>query len=667
VGGSALICDDNNVCTGVESCSTATGCQAGVALVCDDLNPCTSDSCHAQTGCQFVASDGACDDHNACTIAESCQGGECVPAGLLNCDDDNVCTTDSCDPQSGCLHMLNNAPCNDQDVCTTGDHCNLGECIGGGSLPCNDSNPCTDDSCQADVGCTFTPNTKDCDDGNACTVGDMCKNGWCLPGPPLSCQDDNPCTDDGCQPETGCTFPPNTAPCDDANACTNGDQCSMGQCASGPDLDCDDKNPCTTDSCHSEQGCLHEFNDLPCNDANACTANEFCHLGICGGGVAVACADDNPCTDDSCDDTLGCLFVANNAGCDDANPCTLNDSCANSTCQPGLDALDCDDTNACTDDSCIPESGCLHTPIADQTPCPGDGSCIAGLCVPNIQTSCAHVLASNPNAASGVYAIDADGEGGDGAFDAWCEMDQDDGGWTLVMNLNTSDGHMSYLPDAIWTTHEQSGNFSNRWSNDYKSKAATSLQGSQLLLIVRDHNVPQGGQIKGWRSWKLDGTRSFQSFFDVSMGSENANAAGGCNSGYSGDGRKQTNGILHQGQAALWDSFTNQADEIYTNSYYGGCGGSQDGFRMSAHYRWANNSNCGLGLQMDYTGTPYNLEAGAIFKKDTYPDPQRQCCNCSGCTASPDGSHGTKAAIGSDHQSCHCSVGVSYRYEWYIR
>ena len=667
LGGAPLVCDDNDLCNGQESCNAATGCTQGQSLLCSDQNPCTKDTCHPQEGCLFTATEGACDDGNLCTIGETCQQGLCTPSGLTNCDDDNVCTTDSCNPASGCLHLLNQAPCNDQDVCTTGDHCHLGECIGSGQLACNDGNTCTDDACDSKDGCTFTPNANDCDDLNACTDGDQCKNGWCLPGPAIACNDGKLCTDDSCDPDAGCVFPNNTLPCDDANACTNGDQCGGGVCVSGPALDCDDLNPCTTDSCTPDSGCVHSFNNLPCNDANACTTNEFCSLGTCGGGVAVVCADGNLCTDDSCDPLTGCNYVANDAPCDDGNPCTLADVCANKNCQPGAGSLDCDDENSCTDDSCDPDSGCVHTPVANDTPCPGDGKCQAGLCVPDIQTSCAVVKSSQPNAPSGVYAIDPDGLGGAAEFNVWCEMQQDDGGWTLVMNLNTSDGHMAYLPDAIWTTHDESGSFSNRWSKDYKSKAATTLQGTQLLLIVRDHNVGEGGAIKGWRSWKLDQKKSYQSFYDVSMGSQTANATGGCNSGYSGDGRKQTAGVLSSGQAALWDSFTNQADELYSNSYYGGCGEKQDGFRLSAHYRWANNSNCGMGLQMDYTGTPYNLEVGAIFKKETYKDPQRQCCSCGGCSANSDGSHGTKAAIGSDHQNCHCSVGVSYRYEWYIR
>ncbi|KKE81940.1 fibrinogen-like YCDxxxxGGGW domain-containing protein [Pseudoalteromonas luteoviolacea] len=46
--------------------------------------------------------------------------------------------------------------------------------------------------------------------------------------------------------------------------------------------------------------------------------------------------------------------------------------------------------------------------------------------------SCAQILSENPEAASGVYSIDPDGEGVHDSFDAYCDMDTDEGGWTLI-------------------------------------------------------------------------------------------------------------------------------------------------------------------------------------------------------------------------------------------
>ena len=42
-----------------------------------DNNPCTQDSC-GEGGCQYIALDGNCTDDDFCTIADRCEGGECI-------------------------------------------------------------------------------------------------------------------------------------------------------------------------------------------------------------------------------------------------------------------------------------------------------------------------------------------------------------------------------------------------------------------------------------------------------------------------------------------------------------------------------------------------------------------------------------------------------------
>ena len=66
-------------------------------------------------------SNQSCNDNNLCTAVDTCSGGICVGGSALNCNDGNVCTTDSCSPASGCLHTNNTASCNDGNACTTAD------------------------------------------------------------------------------------------------------------------------------------------------------------------------------------------------------------------------------------------------------------------------------------------------------------------------------------------------------------------------------------------------------------------------------------------------------------------------------------------------------------------------------------------------------------------
>ena len=671
VPGETLSCDDGNECNGQEICHPQKGCVAGNDPICDDDNPCTDDLCVDGQGCLFSPNQAQCDDGNECTTGDHCDNSACTYDSLVDCDDDDVCTDSSCDPAVGCVTILNSAPCDDDDLCTYGDQCELGECKGAGEIVCNDGNVCTDDSCDAKAGCQFTPNNDDCDDANECTLNDKCSSGWCLPGPPPDCNDQNLCTDDSCVPDTGCVNDFNTVPCTDNDECTVNDVCAGGQCAIGPDLNCNDSDPCTDDSCNPETGCEYVHNQAECSDGNECTLGDSCDTGICVPGVAAVCGDENVCTDDSCDPVTGCVFAANDDSCDDDDECTVGDFCDNKACNPGPGELPCDDSSDCTNDSCDPDSGCVNTPVQNGTPCLPDGKCTDGVCVPDVVDSCQTVLANAPNSPSGVYKLDPDGPGGDAPFDAWCDMTQDDGGWTLVMSINTADGIKSFMSHSVWTTHDQYGNFANRWSTEFKSHAAMTVSGTALLLIVRNHNAAEGAAPVGWRSWNLDGSKKFQDFFDVSIGAYNANASGGCNSGHGGDGRKQTSGILSSGVKAPYDTFTGWATNIYTNSYYGNCEASGDGFRLSSWYRWANNSNVGLGLQMDGKNTGYCLEAGSHMTWDAYGNPQRYCTNpCNQCTAYPDGNYSythTKAAIGTDHNGNHCTVGVSYRYEWYVR
>ena len=49
------------------------------------------------------------------------------------------------------------------------------------------------------------------------------------------------------------------------------------------------------------------------------------------------------------------------------------------------------------------------------------------------RSSCASILLSDPTAQSGVYTIEDPDTGGD--LNVFCDMDSDDGGWTLVYKI----------------------------------------------------------------------------------------------------------------------------------------------------------------------------------------------------------------------------------------
>lgn len=376
-------CSDGNACTTGDTCRDG-GCQAGSSVTCADGNVCTDDACDPSIGCVFPPNMNACDDGSSCTLQDTCRQGVCRPGMLPNCDDANPCTDDGCNPATGCVHTNNTAPCNDGNACTTDEICQGGLCRGEGLRNCADENPCTDDACDPSSGCVFTPNTNPCDDGNLCTDGDVCNGGACVGGQAPSCDDGNRCTNDTCNAATGCTHTNNTVPCDDGNACTTADACSMGECHGGSATSCDDRNACTDDACNPASGCIHTNNTVLCDDGSLCTTGDVCRNGSCVPGTPVVCGDNNPCTDDVCDPAAGCVFPPHEGPCDDGSVCTLQDTCRGGVCRPGA-LLNCDDGNPCTDDSCNGSTGCVHAdnsaPCEDGFCCTADDACRAGVCV----------------------------------------------------------------------------------------------------------------------------------------------------------------------------------------------------------------------------------------------------------------------------------------------
>jgi hypothetical protein len=256
-------------------------------------------------------------------------------------------------------------------------------------LNCDDDNECTVDLCKVsgeNWKCEHQPiDGAGCDDGDPCTVGGICVAGLCAQHlPKCKDSDENPCNDPSCDPFTGECKPAQTNgyPCNDANACTIGDTCQDLSCLSGAAKNCDDGNPCTDDFCDPSSGCLHDPNVAPCDDGDASTMGDLCAAGMCQPGTPVDCNDDNPCTADLPDPDAGCKYSNLPGPCSDDNVCTVGDACAAGQCLPGT-ALDCDDGKFCTIDSCHAIQGCQHTNLPDFNSCPGGANygCINGECI----------------------------------------------------------------------------------------------------------------------------------------------------------------------------------------------------------------------------------------------------------------------------------------------
>lgn len=182
----------------------------------------TACDCRDETACRVQTEPGpdpqcsgecAGTGEGLCQEVSSAGGFDCLCTCIqdTDCDDQNVCTTDTCDTQSGtCMHI---------------------------PLVCDDNDPCTTDSCDPTEGCIHVPVV--CDDGSACTT-DSCNpaNGFCV-YLPNDCDDQDLCTVDTCDPQSG--------------------NCSHTA------INCDDGDFCTEDYCDPQTGgCVHEYNpDCP--------------------------------------------------------------------------------------------------------------------------------------------------------------------------------------------------------------------------------------------------------------------------------------------------------------------------------------------------------------------------------------------------------------------
>jgi hypothetical protein len=161
------VVDDDIACTDDSCNSNGDVVHAPIDSACGDYTSCTTDSCSAATGCVNTFTDGCepchgvgdCDNANACDGQEACDGGGACASGTPPIlDDGNVCTADSCIPDTGPVHTsLGGSPCGPTtNVCDANYMvCSDTTCTAAGQS-CDDSNPFTVDSCnQVDATCAY--------------------------------------------------------------------------------------------------------------------------------------------------------------------------------------------------------------------------------------------------------------------------------------------------------------------------------------------------------------------------------------------------------------------------------------------------------------------------------------------------------------------------------
>ncbi len=405
--------DDGDLCNGTPYCAKGAlpwRCKTNPATVVackPPLNSCRQTTCKASTGAcvETSVSDGqSCDDGNSCTVADSCLAGQCggketctcaVDAdcvddgdacnGLPYCDKaagackiqpstvvtcyagaDTTCNKNTCQTSSGLCVMepvQDKTSCDDDESCTTGDHCLGGKCAGG-------TNTCL---CKTNADCAAL------DDGNLCNGVHFCdkSSGHCKPNPASTvvCPSvaDSQCAANTCVPESGvCAMTPvhEGMGCDDDDPCSVGEVCTSGKCVA------------TTSACE----CKTDADCAGHDDGDLCNGTWFCLVGqgksACTFNPAtkIYCAHDQntECLVATCQPKTGAcklMPVAAGSPCDDGDPCIDDTTCAGASCQGGK-AADCDDGFGCTIDACKPGQGCTHA-VKD---CDDGNGCTTGGC-----------------------------------------------------------------------------------------------------------------------------------------------------------------------------------------------------------------------------------------------------------------------------------------------
>lgn len=156
------------------------------------------------------------------------------------------------------------------------------------------------------------------------------------------------------------------AECNDLLYCNGVERCVDGSCSPGTDP-CDDGVTCSADSCtEASRSCSHTPDDTLCDDGSACNGVEACDLRAgCVGGAAPDCRDDDPCTEEACQDPLGCVYRIRDVDEDGHGP----ESCGGDDCDDSNDGVNPLALENCAngrDDDCdgrvdIADTSCLAT------------------------------------------------------------------------------------------------------------------------------------------------------------------------------------------------------------------------------------------------------------------------------------------------------------------
>ncbi len=409
----------------------------------------------------------ACNDNvkNQDESDSDCGGSTCSACGLgRSCDKSSDCLTNFCDEgncrESTCGDSVQNGSESDVDCgggdcngCSDGQSCvQLSDCISGicDSSVCVSCSDSIKNGSESDVDCGGSACAA-CANGNACLVGTDCTGGVCDNGTCVSCNDG---VKNGLETDKDCGGN-DCSPCTPGKTCLLGSDCNSTVCSS---------NLCTTPTCND--GLLNQDeSDVDCGgvcgacdpgkmcnnardcDSGVCTGN-FCQSPTCTDGVANSTETDvdcgGPC--DPCADGLACALASDCS----SGVCTSS-ICQVPNCADGV--LNGDETSVdCGGNDCV---GCGAGAFCRWKSDCASNICESHACVEPVFQSCLHHHLAAEQNNSGTYTV----KPGSTSRQVFCDMDNDDGGWTLVSKSldYTTVGEAATYDNALATYDHTNG------------------------------------------------------------------------------------------------------------------------------------------------------------------------------------------------------------------